>query len=150
MLTYGRFAVPLHVLAYSLGNSMSKAAERWSLNSLREKPIKVGAKVVSHGRYVTFQMAEAARVAADVPANPVADRPVAGTPGASKAIDITATFLESAQRGRDYYETKGINRLRAPPTDDGGSHCFGARCICPIEWSRWNEAAESPEFLCAR
>jgi hypothetical protein len=27
---------------------------------LREKPIKVGAKVVSHGRYVTFQMAEVA------------------------------------------------------------------------------------------
>jgi hypothetical protein len=32
----------------------------WSLTSLREKLIKIGAKVVSHGRYVTFQMAEAA------------------------------------------------------------------------------------------
>jgi hypothetical protein len=39
---------------------MPKAAERWSLTSLREKLIKVGAKVVSHGRYVTFQMAEVA------------------------------------------------------------------------------------------
>ena len=38
---------------------MPKAAESWSLTSLREKLIKVGAKVVSHGRYVTFQMAEA-------------------------------------------------------------------------------------------
>jgi hypothetical protein len=28
--------------------------------SLREKQIKIGAKVVSHGRYVTFQMAEVA------------------------------------------------------------------------------------------
>jgi hypothetical protein len=28
--------------------------------SLREKLIKLGAKVVSHGRYVTFQMAEVA------------------------------------------------------------------------------------------
>jgi hypothetical protein len=28
--------------------------------SLLEKLIKIGAKVVSHGRYVTFQMAEAA------------------------------------------------------------------------------------------
>jgi hypothetical protein len=27
---------------------------------LREKLIKIGAKVVSHGRYVTFQMAEVA------------------------------------------------------------------------------------------
>jgi hypothetical protein len=40
---------------------MPKAAEPWSLTSLREKlMIKIGAKVVSHGRYVTFQMAEVA------------------------------------------------------------------------------------------
>src|SRR6476660_6276477 len=55
----------LHALAYNLGNfmrtlAMPKAAERWSLTSLREKLIKIGAKVVSHGRYVTFQMAEVA------------------------------------------------------------------------------------------
>jgi hypothetical protein len=55
----------LHVLAYNLGNFMRtlvlpKLAERWSLTSLREKLIKIGAKVVSHGRYVTFQMAEVA------------------------------------------------------------------------------------------
>ena len=39
---------------------MPKAAEPWSLTSLREKLIKIGAKVVSHGRYTTFQMAEVA------------------------------------------------------------------------------------------
>jgi len=39
---------------------MPKAAEPWSLTSLREKQVKIGAKVVSHGRYVTFQMAEVA------------------------------------------------------------------------------------------
>ena len=55
----------LHVLAYNLGNFMRtlalpKPAEPWSLTSQREKLIKVGAKVVSHGRYVTFQMAEVA------------------------------------------------------------------------------------------
>jgi hypothetical protein len=32
----------------------------WSLTSLREKLIKIVAKVVSHGRYVTFQLAEVA------------------------------------------------------------------------------------------
>jgi hypothetical protein len=31
-----------------------------SLTSLKEKLIKIGAKVVSHGRYVVFQMAEVA------------------------------------------------------------------------------------------
>jgi hypothetical protein len=40
--------------------SMPKTAESWSLTSLREKLIKIGAKVVRHGRYVTFQMAEVA------------------------------------------------------------------------------------------
>ena len=36
--------------------AMPKAVEPWSLTSLREKLIKIGAKVVSHGRYVTFHM----------------------------------------------------------------------------------------------
>jgi DDE family transposase len=40
--------------------AMPKTAEPWSLTSLREKLIKIGAKVVNHGRYVTFQMAEVA------------------------------------------------------------------------------------------
>jgi hypothetical protein len=40
--------------------AMPKTAEPWSLTSLREKLIKIGAEVVSHGRYVTFQMAEVA------------------------------------------------------------------------------------------
>jgi hypothetical protein len=39
---------------------MPKTAEPWSLTRLREKLIKIGAKVVSHGRYVAFQMAEVA------------------------------------------------------------------------------------------
>ena len=40
--------------------AMPNAAQPWSLSSLREKLIKIGAKVVNHGRYVTFQMAEMA------------------------------------------------------------------------------------------
>jgi len=32
----------------------------WSLTTLREKLIKIGAKVVSHSKAVTFQMAEVA------------------------------------------------------------------------------------------
>ncbi len=34
--------------------------EHWSLTTLREKLIKIGAKIVRHGRYVTFQLAEVA------------------------------------------------------------------------------------------
>ncbi len=55
----------LHALAYNLANFMRtlalpKEVEHWSLTTLREKLVKIGAKVVSHGRYVTFQMAEVA------------------------------------------------------------------------------------------
>jgi DDE family transposase len=55
----------LHALAYNLGNfmrtlAMPKTVEKWSMTSLREKLIKIGAKVVRHGRYVTFQLAEVA------------------------------------------------------------------------------------------
>ncbi len=39
---------------------MPEAVENWSLTNLREKLIKIGAKVVRHGRYITFQMAEVA------------------------------------------------------------------------------------------
>ena len=38
--------------------ALPDAVEQWSLTSLREKLIKIGAKIVRHGRYVTFQMAE--------------------------------------------------------------------------------------------
>ena len=58
-------SLQLHALAYHLGNfmqtlAMLKVVEPWSLTSPREKLIEIGAKVVSHGRYVTFQMAEVA------------------------------------------------------------------------------------------
>ena len=39
---------------------MPKTAEPWSLTSLRGRLIKIGAKVTSHGRYVSIQMAEIA------------------------------------------------------------------------------------------
>ncbi len=55
----------LHALAYNLGNvprtlALPEAVEHWSLTTLREKLIKIGAKVARHGRYITFQMAEVA------------------------------------------------------------------------------------------
>jgi hypothetical protein len=61
--TFGGNAVRLQldVLAYNVGNfmrtlGMPQTAEPWSLTSLREKLVKIGAKVVIDGRYVTFQM----------------------------------------------------------------------------------------------
>lgn len=55
----------LHALAYNLANFMRtlalpKEVDHWSLTTIWEKLVKIGAKVVAHGRYVTFQMAEVA------------------------------------------------------------------------------------------
>ncbi len=55
----------LHALAYNLGNflrtlALPDAVKHWSLTRLKEKLVKIGAKIVTHARYVTFQMAEVA------------------------------------------------------------------------------------------
>jgi hypothetical protein len=55
----------LYGFAHKPGNfvrtlAMPKTAESWPLTNLRGKPIKIGAEVVSHGRYGTFQLAEVA------------------------------------------------------------------------------------------
>lgn len=55
----------LQALAFNLGNFLRtlatpKPISDWSLTSLKDKLIKIGAKLVNHGRYVGFQMAEVA------------------------------------------------------------------------------------------
>ena len=52
-------------LAYNLGNflrrlALPRSVKHWSLTTLREKLIKIAAKVVAHSRYIIFQMAEVA------------------------------------------------------------------------------------------
>ena len=53
----------LHALAYNLGNFLRTLAlpaeiAQWSMTTLRERLVKIGAKIVRHGRSVIFQMAE--------------------------------------------------------------------------------------------
>jgi hypothetical protein len=55
----------LFVPAYNLGNFLRQAVlpqavRHWTLTTLREKLIKMGAKVVRHSRQIIFQMAEVA------------------------------------------------------------------------------------------
>ena len=57
--------VDRYTLAYNLANFMRTLAlpeevEHWSLTTLREKLVKIGARIVRHGRYVAFQLAEVA------------------------------------------------------------------------------------------
>jgi Transposase DDE domain group 1 len=53
----------LHALAYNLANfvrtlALPDAVKQWSLTTLRDRLVKIGAKIVRHGRSITFQMAE--------------------------------------------------------------------------------------------
>src|SRR5690349_8998014 len=55
----------LHALAYNMANFfrtlvLPDEVERWSLITLREKVVKIGAKVIAHARYTVFEMAEVA------------------------------------------------------------------------------------------
>jgi hypothetical protein len=55
----------LFALAYNLGNFLRqlvlpRSVKHWTLTTLREKLIKIGANVVSHSKYVIFQLAEVA------------------------------------------------------------------------------------------
>jgi hypothetical protein len=55
----------LFALAYNLGNFLRRLAQptavkHWTLTTLREKLIKIGAKVVRHSKYVRFQLGEVA------------------------------------------------------------------------------------------
>ena len=63
--TDNQVRLQLFALAYNLGNflrrlALPKKVKDWSLRTLREKLIKIGAKVVRHARYVIFQTAEVA------------------------------------------------------------------------------------------
>ena len=55
----------IFALSYNLGNflrrlALPKRVKHWSLRTLREKLVKIGAKVVKHSWYLVFQMAEVA------------------------------------------------------------------------------------------
>ena len=55
----------MFALAYNLANflrrlALPKSIRHWSLTTLREKLIKIGAKVTRHSKYVFFQLAEVA------------------------------------------------------------------------------------------
>ena len=55
----------LFALAYNLANflrslALPREVAQWSLTTLREKLVKIGARIVRHGRYLVFQLAEVA------------------------------------------------------------------------------------------
>jgi hypothetical protein len=47
-----------HAAGAVAGRTLATPEPNWSLTSLKDKLIKMGAKVVSHGRYASSKMAE--------------------------------------------------------------------------------------------
>ena len=57
------YTLPPLFIAYNLANSLRtltlpEAVSHWSMTTLRDRLVKIGAKIVRHGRSITFQMAE--------------------------------------------------------------------------------------------
>lgn len=53
----------LHALACIMAHflhtlALPEAVSHWSMTTLRDRPIKIGATILRHGRSITFQMAE--------------------------------------------------------------------------------------------
>jgi hypothetical protein len=89
-----------------------------SLTSLKEKLIKIGAKVVSHGRYVAFQMAEVAIPRQNVPGDFAIDR---GT--------TTAAATSARVRRRS-------SRIQKHPTGGGRPNASENHQISPLTIAR--------------
>jgi hypothetical protein len=85
-------------------------AERWSLTSLREKLIKIGARVVSLGRYVIFQMAEVAVSRPMFKENPIADRAAASAAGA----DMTGVVIRCGADNAGAFGRRHSDKFRPP------------------------------------
>jgi hypothetical protein len=110
----------LHALADNLGNFLRTLAtpepvKDWSLTSLKEKLIKIGAKVVSHGRYVVFRMAEVAIPTTNVPGDTAADRgtTAAATTHASMKLSIV-TRSRAIDRRNASSQISSSTLVRAP------------------------------------
>jgi len=109
----------LHALAYNLDNFLRTLAtpgaiKDWSLTSLKDKLIKIGAKVVSHGRYVCLPDGRGRHPTESVRRHPAIDR---GT---------TSAFTTSASVRRSMV-------VHSRPTDGSStSKCGAARWAAAI------------------
>ena len=109
-----------------------------SLTSLREKLVKIGAKVVRHGRYVIFQMAEVA-----VPKGLVRKilRLIARAETTASPSVRHSTVMRATQR-RERCVVMTRNRgletpavSKSPPSGKGVKSCPRAGCgksACPV------------------
>jgi hypothetical protein len=121
-----------HALAYNLGNFLRTQPEPikdWSLTSLKEKLIKIDAKVVSQGRYVIFRMAEVAiesNVQRDFPAH----RAAAATTSASARRSMYCIHEQPTEgvrpNARETGQVRSSTKLSGYPKVLVGGRHFGS------------------------
>ena len=111
-----------------------EAVEHGSPRTLREKLIKIGAKVVRHGRYITFQLAEFALPAIRSPtpraASTGSDRGLLPRPQ-PKAPARPFHFLEVRWQS---VGPKGrlVADLRVDPVQDANGFTHQTHVTCPV------------------
>jgi hypothetical protein len=93
----------LHALAYNLANFLRTLAlppeiAQWSMSTLRERLVKIGAKIVRHGRSITFQMAEVMCPARAVPADTRCHRGASPVAAGSKLSAAAVTGRADCQQ----------------------------------------------------
>ena len=103
----------LHALAYNLANflrtlALPEEVEHWSLTTLREKLVKIGARIVRHGRYVVFQLAEVA-----VPRALFAEILRRIERGSAKAAAALGMSIESDERRQP--DRRGVSMIDGEP-----------------------------------
>ena len=89
--------IQLHTLAYNLANFLRTLAlppeiAQWSMSTLREQLVKIGARIVRHGQSITFQMAKVT-VPRTVPENPGRQRGAAPI----VAVEMLRTIARQGQ-----------------------------------------------------
>ena len=108
----------LHALAYNLANFMRtwpcrEEVEHWSLTTLREKLVKIGARIVRHGRYVVFQLAEVAVPRVAVRRDPAPDRWAATTAAAAPGMSIESDERRQPEQARCVHDRPRTAQTRS-------------------------------------
>jgi hypothetical protein len=123
--------------------AMPETAEPWSLTSLREKLIKIGAKVVSHGRYV-LPAGRDRGAAADVCGHSVADRPAASGSRASMRNAGSKCSIQRRQRCASMNAEQLVSaRQCSPPAGLRPCCARGARCTVAQDARRGDHGSQS-------
>ncbi len=135
------FALAYHQANFLRHLVLQKPIEGWTLTTLREKLVKIVAKVVSHAKYIVFHLAEVAvprrTVRDDCGADPAATAGMClGVRFAvlDKAVRASPPYIRGALCGPSSGDEQGSGVLCAGPCRDGAGagHAFGGESLQPL------------------